>query len=251
MSWEVIDKFIQMAASVEEQPTDTLCMSPAPLPPPIDFMGAADGLLAVGQAVCRDFLKLINGALDIESLGRVKAPDLNDVLENEGLTPEQKLQAITKKYSLIVEESESLRAKVKELEKNLSKSNGETTESKTTSEDSQATNEKLAEVMKELTTLREAKELLEIKLKETEKALGVRALASIASLKALTDPHTCQKPPSLHPHSSLLRKQHQALATARLHRQLRVHALLNLLFGRGGVSTARHMAMLFSHAYIP
>lgn len=126
----------------------------------------------MAQAVCRDFLKLINGSLDIETLADTKVPGLNDVLENKSLTSDQKLQAIISKYSSMHDESEALKAKISELEKNppapviavggVSKSGD------------QASNEKLDEVMKELTALREVKDSLEAKLKEAEKKLAVR-----------------------------------------------------------------------------
>ena len=130
----------------------------------------------MGQAVCKDFLKLINGSLDVESLAEARQA-LGDVLEDESLSADQKLKTLVNKYSELNEESEMLRIRIKELEKSGGASGGGsggsgggggalTPEMQKILENAESTNQKLSQIMLELTTVKEAKEALEIKLKE-------------------------------------------------------------------------------------
>lgn len=139
----------------------------------------------MGQAVCKDFLKLINGSLDVESLAEARQA-LGDVLEDESLSADQKLKTLVNKYSELNEESEMLRIRIKELEKSGGGSGGGsggsgggalTPEMQKILENAESTNQKLSQIMLELTTVKEAKEALEIKLKE------VRPVAVLPSLQ--------------------------------------------------------------------
>jgi hypothetical protein len=154
----------------------------------------------VGQAVCKDFLKLINGSLDVESLAEARQA-LGDVLEDESLSADQKLKTLVNKYSELNEESEMLRIRIKELEKSGGSGGGSggsgggggelTPEMKKILENAESTNQKLSQIMLELTTVKEAKEALELKLKEVGPVAVLHLCSCVLSRAAYTDapPH--------------------------------------------------------------
>lgn len=149
----------------------------------------------MGQAVCKDFLKLINGSLDVESLAEARQA-LGDVLEDESLSADQKLKTLVNKYSELNEESEMLRIRIKELEKSGGSGGGSggsggggelTPEMKKILENAESTNQKLSQIMLELTTVKEAKEALELKLKEVGPVAVLHLCSCVLSRAAYTD----------------------------------------------------------------
>jgi hypothetical protein len=127
-------------------------------------------------------MKFINGSLDVESLG--EAPkQLGDVLEDKDLSADQKLKTLVTLYSELNEESEMLRIRLLQLEKEGGGGGGGggelTPEVRKILDNAESNNQKLSQIMLELTTVKEAKEALEAKLKEVRPCSPLRLVVAV------------------------------------------------------------------------
>ncbi len=138
----------------------------------------------MGQAICRDFLNLLKGSLNIEDMATHEKPkEIMDVLEDDRLTLDQKLQLMVKKFITLGEEKDGLKSKLAEAERRLAGLDAKivdvpldniptpTQEIKSIIEDKISIDQKLLLVCKCYVNLMESKQALAVKLAESEKKL--------------------------------------------------------------------------------
>lgn len=96
LAWDLIDKFVQITASAPEYTTD----------------------VELGQALCKDLLSMLQGSLKIDEIAAAdKPPEVKEVLEDNRLGTDEKLQLMVKKFVSVNDEQQALKAKLAEAER--------------------------------------------------------------------------------------------------------------------------------------